>query len=74
MHYGDNPPENLGALPPPVYISATFPSAEYCGTCFTGTEKGSFYSRISNPTLYLLERRIAILEGGKAGRRRGSLF
>ncbi|MDN0105881.1 PLP-dependent transferase [Yersinia rochesterensis] len=66
IHYGDNLPENLGALPPPVYISATFPSAEYGGACFAGTEKGSFYSRISNPTLYLLERRIAILEGGMA--------
>ncbi len=43
----------------------TFPSAEYGGACFAGTEKGYFYSRISNPTLDLLERRIAILEGGE---------
>ncbi|HHL2558333.1 TPA: methionine gamma-lyase [Yersinia enterocolitica] len=67
IHYGYNPQEHLGALSPPVYMSSTFtfPSAEYGGACFAGTEKGYFYSRISNPTLDLLERRIAILEGGE---------
>ncbi|WP_145535064.1 methionine gamma-lyase [Yersinia thracica] len=68
IHYGYHPQEHLGALSPPVYMSSTFtfPSAEYGGACFAGTEKGYFYSRISNPTLDLLERRIAILEGGEA--------
>ncbi|MFL4557414.1 methionine gamma-lyase [Yersinia kristensenii] len=68
IHYGYHPQEHLGALSPPVYMSSTFtfPSAEYGGACFTGTEKGYFYSRISNPTLDLLERRIAILEEGEA--------
>ncbi|MGM7902387.1 methionine gamma-lyase [Yersinia enterocolitica] len=66
IHYGYHPQEHLGALSPPVYMSSTFtfPTAEYGGACFAGTEKGYFYSRISNPTLDLLERRIAILEGG----------
>ncbi|CNE38659.1 methionine gamma-lyase [Yersinia kristensenii] len=68
IHYGYHPQEHLGALSPPVYMSSTFtfPSAEYGGACFVGTEKGYFYSRISNPTLDLLERRIAILEEGEA--------
>lgn len=68
IHYGYHPQEHLGALSPPVYMSSTFtfPSAEYGGACFAGTEKGYFYSRISNPTLDLLERRIAILEEGEA--------
>ncbi|EFE97885.1 putative methionine gamma-lyase [Serratia odorifera DSM 4582] len=44
----------------------TFPSAEYGGACFAGTEHGYFYSRIANPTLHLLEQRIANLEGGEA--------
>ncbi|MFQ6247741.1 methionine gamma-lyase [Yersinia enterocolitica] len=67
IHYGYDPQEHLGALSPPVYMSSTFtfPSAGYGGACFAGTEKGYFYSRISNPTLDLLERRIAILEGGE---------
>lgn len=67
IHYGYDPQEHLGALSPPVYMSSTFtfPSAEYGGACFAGTKKGYFYSRISNPTLDLLERRIAMLEGGE---------
>ncbi|VTR58157.1 Methionine gamma-lyase [Serratia fonticola] len=36
------------------------------GACFAGTEPGYFYSRIANPTLNLLEQRIANLEGGEA--------
>ncbi|CNF08873.1 methionine gamma-lyase [Yersinia nurmii] len=69
IHYGYDPKDHLGALSPPVYMSSTFtfPSAEYGGACFAGTQKGYFYSRISNPTLDLLERRIAVLEEGDAG-------
>lgn len=68
IHHGYDPQQHLGALCPPVYMSSTFtfPTAEYGGACFDGSEPGYFYSRIANPTLNLLEQRIANLEGGEA--------
>jgi len=68
IHHGYNPQQYLGALCPPVFMSSTFafPTAEYGGACFAGSEPGYFYSRIANPTLNLLEQRIANLEGGEA--------
>ena len=68
IHYGYDPIENQGALVPPIYLSATFafPSVEYGGRCFAGEEQGYFYTRISNPTLSILEARMATLEGGEA--------
>jgi methionine-gamma-lyase len=68
IHHGYDPVENQGSLVPPMYLSATFafPSVEYGGRCFAGEEQGYFYTRISNPTLALLEGRMASLEGGEA--------
>ncbi|MCW2269846.1 methionine gamma-lyase [Pseudomonas sp. JUb96] len=69
IHHGYDPLANQGALVPPVYQTATFafPTVEYGAACFAGEEGGHFYSRISNPTLALLETRMASLEGGEAG-------
>jgi methionine-gamma-lyase len=69
IHYGYDPLSHGGALVPPVYQTATFafPTVEYGAACFAGEEGGHFYSRISNPTLALLEQRMASLEGGEAG-------
>ena len=66
IHFGYQPAEHHGALVPPIYTSATyaFPDAAYGGRCFAGTEPGHFYSRVSNPTLALLEARLASLEEG----------
>ncbi|MFI8415217.1 methionine gamma-lyase [Serratia sp. NPDC078593] len=68
IHHGYDPQQYHGALCPPVFMSSTFsfPSAEYGGACFAGTEPGYFYSRIANPTVNLLEQRLANLEGGEA--------
>ena len=44
-----------------------FETAQQGGARFSGEEAGHVYSRISNPTLDLLERRIAVLEGAQAG-------
>lgn len=67
IHYGYSPLDFQGALVPPIFQTSTFafPSAEYGAACFAGKEKGYFYSRISNPTLDLLERRLAQLEKGQ---------
>lgn len=67
IHYGYSPLDSQGALVPPVFQTSTFvfPTAQYGADCFAGKQKGHFYSRISNPTLELLEKRLAQLEHGE---------
>lgn len=69
IHHGYNPMDHEGALTPPLHLTSTFAfdSAEAGGAMFAGERPGHIYSRISNPTLDLLERRIAVLEGAEAG-------
>ncbi|MCA1243249.1 methionine gamma-lyase [Stappia stellulata] len=69
IHHGYDPMDNEGALTPPVHFTSTFAfdTAEQGGEIFAGDRAGHVYSRISNPTLALLEDRIADLEGGEAG-------
>lgn len=68
IHAGYDPTDEHGALTPPVHLTSTFAfeSAEAGGEMFAGTREGHFYSRISNPTTGLLERRVASLEGAEA--------
>ncbi|MEW6292543.1 MAG: methionine gamma-lyase [Pseudomonadota bacterium] len=68
IHYGYNPQDHQGALSPPIFQTSTFafPTAEYGAACFAGEESGHFYTRISNPTLALLEARLAALENAEA--------
>ena len=68
IHHGYNPQEHQGALIPPIYLTSTFTfaTAEYGAGCFAGQEPGYFYTRIGNPTLALLESRMAALENGEA--------
>jgi methionine-gamma-lyase len=69
IHLGHDPLEHEGALVPPLHLTSTFAfeTAEAGGEVFAGARPGHVYSRISNPTLDLLERRIASLEGAEAG-------
>jgi methionine-gamma-lyase len=69
IHHGYDPAQNEGALTPPLHMTSTFvfETAEQGGARFAGEAEGHVYSRISNPTLDLLERRIAVLEGAEAG-------
>ena len=69
IHHGYDPMDHDGALTPPVHFTSTFAfdTAEQGGEIFAGERPGHVYSRISNPTLALLEDRIADLEGGEAG-------
>ncbi len=66
IHFGYEPADHQGALVPPIYTSATFafPDVGYGARCFAGEENGYFYTRIANPTLALLEGRLASLEQG----------
>lgn len=68
IHFGYRPADHHGALVPPIYTSSTFafPDTAYGSRCFAGEESGYFYTRIGNPTLALLESRLASLEEGAA--------
>ena len=68
IHHGYDPEDHEGALVPPMHLSSTFTaptSADLSGR-FSGETEGHFYSRVSNPTLALLETRMADLEGAEA--------
>jgi methionine-gamma-lyase len=69
IHHAYDPQQNDGALTPPLHLTSTFAfeTAEAGGEMFAGERQGHIYSRISNPTCDLLERRIATLEGAEAG-------
>jgi methionine-gamma-lyase len=68
IHHGYDPQQHHGALIPPIYLTSTFTfaTAEYGAGCFAGEESGYVYTRIANPTLALLEARMATLENGEA--------
>jgi len=68
IHHGYDPLSEQGALTPPLHLTSTFAfeTAQAGGEMFAGERSGHVYSRISNPTLDLLERRIANLEGAEA--------
>ncbi|NLF26730.1 MAG: O-acetylhomoserine aminocarboxypropyltransferase/cysteine synthase [Clostridiales bacterium] len=59
-------PENGQPRILPIYQSTTFKydSAEHMGKLFDLTAPGHMYTRISNPTVELVEKKIAALEGG----------
>ncbi len=69
IHHAYDPMQNEGALTPPLHLTSTFAfeTAEAGGEMFAGDRQGYIYSRVSNPTCDLLERRIATLEGAEAG-------
>ncbi len=69
IHHGYDPMQNEGALTPPLHLTSTFAfeTAEAGAEMFAGDRAGHIYSRISNPTCDLLERRVAVLEGAEAG-------
>ncbi len=66
VHGGfDNDP-TTGAVAVPIYqtVAYAFDSAEHGAALFNLEAEGFRYSRISNPTNAVLERRVAELEGG----------
>jgi O-acetylhomoserine (thiol)-lyase len=64
-HDGD-PATNARAVPIYQTTSYLFNSAEHAASLFGLQEFGNIYSRIMNPTVDVLEKRIASLEGGAA--------
>jgi O-acetylhomoserine (thiol)-lyase len=68
LHAGQVPDAATGARATPLYqtTSFVFDSAEHAASLFNLQTFGNVYSRISNPTVAVLEERIAALEGGRA--------
>ncbi|MBM7660520.1 methionine-gamma-lyase [Bacillus mesophilus] len=64
----------LGSLTPPLFQTSTFTfnTAEQGEGRFSGNEEGMIYSRLGNPTVQLLEDKMAILEGAEKGLAFGS--
>ncbi len=69
IHEGYDPLAYHGALNPPVFLTSTFAfdSVETGMQRFAGTAPGYVYSRVGNPTVSVLESRLASLEEGEAG-------
>ncbi|MFT4414973.1 methionine gamma-lyase [Fredinandcohnia humi] len=74
IHGGNSGNSQHGSLTTPLYQTSTFTfqTAEQGEQRFAGNEDGYIYSRLGNPTVTLLEERIAMLEGGEAGLAFGS--
>ncbi|MGL6064924.1 MAG: methionine gamma-lyase [Fusobacteriaceae bacterium] len=66
--HGGGEKNPFGTLATPIYQTSTFifDSAEQGGKRFALEEKGHVYSRLGNPTLDVLEARIALLERAEA--------
>lgn len=68
LHAGQTPDSQTGARAVPIYQSTSYcyESAEEAAAVFAGETPGYTYSRIVNPTVEVLEKRLTALEQGKA--------
>jgi len=66
LHAGQRPDPTTGARAVPIYFttSYTFADTDDAAARFDLDSPGHIYSRISNPTVAVLEERMAALEGG----------
>jgi O-acetylhomoserine (thiol)-lyase len=66
LHAGQSPDPATGSRAVPIYqtTSYVFRDAEHAASLFNMERPGHVYSRISNPTVAVLEERLAALEGG----------
>jgi len=74
IHFAENREAHLGAAAPPLYQCSTFtyPDCESFAARREAEAERYDYTRVSNPTTELLERKIASLERGEACRAFGS--
>ena len=66
LHAGQSPDPATGSRAVPIYqtTSFVFRDTEHAASLFNMERAGHVYSRISNPTVAVLEERMAALEGG----------
>ena len=69
VHGGQSVDPTTKSRAVPIYqtTSYVFDSTEHAAKLFGLQEMGNIYTRIMNPTNDVLEQRVALLEGGKAG-------
>jgi methionine-gamma-lyase len=74
IHAGYDSKNHSDSLTPPIYQTSTFSfsSLDQGAKRFAGVEDGYIYSRLSNPTVKVLEERMAQLEMGEAALAFGS--
>lgn len=68
LHAGHDVSKNGGTRAVPIYqtTSYVFNNSDHAANLFSLAEPGFIYTRINNPTLDILEQRLAALEGGIA--------
>lgn len=66
LHAGAQPDPTTGARATPIHFSTSFVfrDSDHAAALFNMESSGHVYSRISNPTVAVLEERIAALDGG----------
>jgi O-acetylhomoserine (thiol)-lyase len=66
LHGGHTPDPTTNARSVPVYRTSSFVfnSTEHAANLFALKELGNIYTRLMNPTTDVLEKRVALLEGG----------
>ncbi len=69
LHAGQSPDSATNSRAVPIYAttSYTFNDTEHAANLFALKEFGNIYSRLMNPTVDVLEKRLAQLDGGAAG-------
>lgn len=74
IHEGYESSEYQGSLTPPLFQTSTFtfPTAQHGEQSFSGERNGYIYSRLGNPTVHILEERMATLEEGESALAFGS--
>ena len=67
VHAGAAPDPHTGARQTPIYqtTSYVFEDADHAASLFNLQLPGFIYSRLTNPTVAVLEERVAALEGGR---------
>lgn len=68
VHAGYEPSEHNQAMCPPIYQTSAydFGSTRHAAELFELKADGDIYSRLTNPTVTLFEKRAAAMDGGKA--------
>ncbi len=68
LHAGHVPDSDHGSRAVPIHLTTSyvFRDARHAAALYNMEEGGHLYSRISNPTVAVLEQRVAALEGGAA--------
>lgn len=69
IHAGASPDPVTGARITPIYQTSSyvFEDVDQAASLFNLQSFGNMYSRLTNPTVSVLEERVATLEGGAAG-------